>query len=128
TMLMPSHCTTDQLLATIDRLFGATVGIVGDLVADLYVSGLTQRVSREAPVLIVQYEEEWLRPGGAANVAANVTALGAYACLVGLVGQDGPGQRLIGALADSGDGRVTNCDEVISAPGRATVTKTRLLA
>src|SRR5205085_1411781 len=96
-MKSSAHC--DNLLATIDRLSGATVGVVGDLVADLYVSGLTQRVSREAPVLIVQYEQDWLRPGGAANVAANISALGASACLIGLVGQDEPGQRLIAGIA-----------------------------
>lgn len=117
----------ERLLAAIDRLGGAAVGVVGDLVADLYVSGLTDRVSREAPVLIVQYEEEWLRPGGAANVAANVAALGATACLVGLIGEDEAGQRLVGSLSESNGGR-TRCDHIIAAPGRSTITKTRFLA
>src|SRR5690606_17450026 len=95
-------------------------------VADLYVSGQSDRVSREAPVLILQYEEEWLRPGGAANVAANIAALGATACLVGLVGDDEPGRRLLAALRDA-DGNA-RCDEVLAFPGRDTITKTRFLA
>jgi rfaE bifunctional protein kinase chain/domain len=118
----------NQLLRTIDRLSGATVGVVGDLVADLYVSGLTDRVSREAPVLIVQYEEEWLRPGGAANVAANITALGANACVVGLIGEDEVGRRLIASLQDESSGKGARCDRVIAAKGRSTITKTRFLA
>src|SRR5690606_38161345 len=97
---MNRSSTTEQLLAAIERLAGATVGVVGDLVADLYVSGQSDRVSREAPVLILQYEHEWLRPGGAANVAANLTALGAAACVVGLVGEDDPGRRLLDALRE----------------------------
>jgi D-glycero-beta-D-manno-heptose-7-phosphate kinase len=71
--------TENHLYDTVQSLAGVRVGVVGDLVADLYVSGLSDRVSREAPVLIVRHEDEWLRPGGAANVAANVAALGATA-------------------------------------------------
>jgi D-glycero-beta-D-manno-heptose-7-phosphate kinase len=102
------------------------VGIVGDLVADLYISGLTDRVSREAPVLIVRHEQEWLRPGGAANVAANIAALGATACVVGIVGEDEIGRRLVAEL--SGQGTGVRCDRVLLSAGRATISKTRFLA
>lgn len=126
---MNRSSTTEQLLAAIERLAGATVGVVGDLVADLYVSGQSDRVSREAPVLILQYEHEWLRPGGAANVAANLTALGAAACVVGLVGEDDPGRRLLDALREGAQsGGRMHCDQVVVAPGRETITKTRFLA
>jgi rfaE bifunctional protein kinase chain/domain len=111
----------------IDRLVGARVGVLGDLVADLYVSGLTDRVSREAPVLIVRYEHEWLRPGGAANVAANIAALGATACVVGLVGDDAAGRQLVGELMHASGGKV-ECRHLITAPGRETISKTRFLA
>src|SRR6476661_6564156 len=123
--MMKAAPQCESLLRTIDRLSGATIGVVGDLVADLYVSGLTDRVSREAPVLIVQYEEEWLRPGGAANVAANLTALGASACVVGLIGEDEVGYRLVNHLED--DGKGAQCNLVIAAKGRSTITKTRFL-
>ncbi len=117
-----------MLLETIDRLAGATVGVIGDMVADRYVSGQSDRVSREAPVLILQYEEEWLRPGGAANVAANVAALGATACMVGLVGEDESGRRLLEVLKEKNGAGTVECEQVLVAPGRDTVTKTRYLA
>ena len=94
------------MLDAIGRLAGAKVGIVGDLVADLYVSGQSDRVSREAPVLIVRYEEEWLRPGGAANVVANLAALGATTHVVGLIGDDEPGRRLVESLTRIRGGQV----------------------
>ncbi|HOW71564.1 MAG TPA: PfkB family carbohydrate kinase [Phycisphaerae bacterium] len=120
---MRSH--VPQLTDAIRLLSGAKVGIVGDLVADLYVSGRSDRVSREAPVLIVCHEDEWLRPGGAANVAANVAALGGVAHLVGLVGDDDPGRRLLASLGESG---AVRCGMVVVTRGRDTITKTRFLA
>jgi len=115
------------LLEATDRLAGANVGVVGDLLADLYVRGQSDRVSREAPVLILQYEEEWLRPGGAANVAYNVAALGANVHMVGLIGDDETGRRLIQELENSPNGTV-HCDSAVIAPQRSTITKTRFLA
>jgi D-glycero-beta-D-manno-heptose-7-phosphate kinase len=123
---VPTKKPQDPLLQAINRLAGARVGIVGDLMADLYVSGLTERVSREAPVLIVRYEEEWLRPGGAANVAVNVAALGATAYVVGLVGDDDAGRRLVRTMESAGGAVV--CRQVKAARDRATITKTRYLA
>ncbi len=128
---MPAHqspSTRENLLAAIDRLGTARVGVVGDLLVDLYISGLSDRVSREAPVLVLQYEQEWLRPGGAANVAANVAALGAAACVVGLVGDDEPGRRLLDDLARRCGAGSVGGGEVIVAPGRTTISKTRFLA
>jgi len=116
------------LTDVIDRLVGAKVGVVGDLVADAYVSGQSERVSREAPVLILRYEKEWLRPGGAANVAANVASLGASVRVVGLVGDDARGQGLKALLAGGAPGGRVDCDHVVVTPGRATITKTRFLA
>ena len=119
---------SNKLHEAIDRLAGARIGVVGDLVADLYVSGLSDRVSREAPVLIVRYEQQWLRPGGAANVAANLAALGATARVVGLVGDDVPGKSLIEVLTGvRAPGRVS-CDGIVVTPGRETISKTRYLA
>jgi len=117
-----------RMTETIKRLAGAKVGVVGDLVADLYVSGQSDRVSREAPVLIVRHEDEWLRPGGAANVAANIAALKATAYVVGLVGDDEPGRRLVDTLRASSDDGATQCEHVLVCPERETITKTRFLA
>lgn len=117
-----------DMLAAVPALSRGRVGVVGDLVADLYVSGQSDRVSREAPVLILRYEKEWLRPGGAANVAANIAALGATVELVGIVGDDEGGRRLLSQLNASGTPGTIDCREVIIDAARATITKTRYLA
>ncbi len=124
---MSNRSTQRHLYDTVDALAGARVGVVGDLVADVYISGLTDRVSREAPVLIVRHEDDWLLPGGAANVAANIAALGATTCLVGTVGDDDIGQRLLSQLGSASFGRV-DCARIFQATGRSTISKTRFLA
>ena len=75
---------TEQLT----HLHKARVLVVGDIMLDHYWSGVTERVSPEAPVPVVRVEDEEYRAGGAANVAVNITALGATAILLGHVGQD----------------------------------------
>lgn len=108
----------------IQRLRNARVGVVGDLVADIYISGLTERVSREAPVPVVRFEKEWVVPGGAANVAVNIAALDATVHAVGLVGSDRPGRNLASVL----EGRGVRTSGIVACSDRATTTKTRLLA
>lgn len=132
---MPSQSQQRQLHDAVAALANARVGVVGDLVADVYISGLSDRVSREAPVLIVRYEREWLRPGGAANVAANLAALGATACVVGMVGDDEIGHKLLAQLkgedlapSDEPVLRSVECSRVLQTPGRATISKTRFMA
>ena len=65
-----------QLLALIGALRGRTVAVIGDVVADEFVYGRVARVSREAPVLILEYDSTEIVPGGAGNAANNVAALG----------------------------------------------------
>ena len=67
--------------------------LVGDLVADHYIYGQTDRVSREAPVLIVRHESSEVKLGGGANVAANVRALSGQVTAVGSLGADEMGRR-----------------------------------
>ncbi len=98
--------------------------VIGDMVADEYWIGDPTRISREAPVLILQLNEELTTPGGAANVAVNARTLGAEVLLTGVVGNDLPGQRLRRAIDDFG----MQQDGVIGDPTRPTVTKTRILA
>ena len=76
------------------RFDKAQVLVVGDLMLDRYWQGPTSRISPEAPVPVVKVEQHEDRPGGAANVALNVTALGAGVSLVGLVGEDEAGAAL----------------------------------
>src|SRR5205085_8067324 len=82
------------------------------------------RVSREAPVLILRHERTETVPGGAANCAANLAALGAHAALVGVVGTDESGRALVGRLNAVG----VDCQDILSVPTQTTATKVRILA
>ncbi|MGS8173626.1 PfkB family carbohydrate kinase, partial [Pseudomonas aeruginosa] len=70
------------------RFDQAPVLVVGDVMLDRYWHGATSRISPEAPVPVVRVEQHEDRPGGAANVALNIAALGAQALLVGVTGRD----------------------------------------
>jgi rfaE bifunctional protein kinase chain/domain len=97
--------------------------VIGDLVADEFVYGRVARMSREAPVLILEYDSTEIVPGGAGNAANNIAALGAKATLVGVVGRDVPGRRVVAALHRRVDSRYLQ-----RLTGAATPTKTRILA
>src|SRR3954462_6775901 len=91
-----------DLVTTIETVFPQkTVVIVGDLVADQFLSGTISRVSREAPVFIMRHEETVTLPGAAANAAANAAALGGKTRLIGVVGMDDNGNKLMAALSDA---------------------------
>ncbi|MEP7211582.1 MAG: PfkB family carbohydrate kinase [Acidobacteriota bacterium] len=103
---------------------GRKVVIVGDLVADQFLHGTIARVSREAPVFILRHNETETFPGGAANAAANIAALGAHPILIGLIGSDESGRLLSESLVRSG----VNCDSVVTDAAFRTTTKVRVLA
>jgi rfaE bifunctional protein kinase chain/domain len=98
--------------------------VVGDLVLDEYVTGRPARISREAPVLILDVVQREDRAGSAANPAANVTALGSQATVVGVVGCDPAGGRLEDGLRRLGVGD----QGLIRSRAAVTSTKTRILA
>lgn len=97
--------------------------VVGDLVADEFIYGQLDRVSREAPVLILKYDSTEIVPGGAGNAASNAAMLGARVDVVGLVGRDDPGRRLLDALP-----RRARTRGVTRVSGFVTPVKTRILA
>jgi rfaE bifunctional protein kinase chain/domain len=101
----------------------ARVLVVGDLVADEYIFGQTERVSREAPVLIVRHEHDEVKLGGAANAAANARALGAKVTAVGVIGRDAVGAALRRGFAKAGISFVGVASSLVR-----TETKTRVLA
>ena len=68
-----------RLLKLLDAFHGRRVAVIGDLIADEFIYGRVARVSREAPVLILQYDSTEILPGGAGNAANNVAALGGLA-------------------------------------------------
>jgi D-glycero-beta-D-manno-heptose-7-phosphate kinase len=86
--------------ALLPRLPGRSVLIIGDVMLDHFVIGRVDRISPEAPVPVVRFEQEEFRVGGAANVANNVVALGGSVRLVGVVGADAEATRLRSALVD----------------------------
>ena len=98
--------------------------VVGDLMLDRYVSGRVERVSPEAPVPVLLVDEERATIGGAGNVAANVSALGAACDVVGCIGDDAEGELLTGELAARGVG----ASGVVRTPSRPTTVKTRVQA
>ena len=113
----------ERLLGLIDGFSSRRVLVVGDLIADQFIYGEVARVSREAPVLILNYSATEMVAGGAGNAANNVAALGGRARLVGLVGADPEGRRLLASLRAGVDGR-----HVVRARGYRTPVKTRILA
>ena len=92
--MVPSPLLLEVARARTEAFAQQRIVVVGDLVADNYIYGETDRVSREAPVLIVRYESAEVKLGGAANAAANVRSLGGKVTLVGLVGNDDMGRAL----------------------------------
>ena len=100
------------------------VAVIGDAVADQFLRGNIDRVSREAPVFILKHEETETHGGGAANTASNVASLGAGANLVGVIGEDTNGERLVAALEGNG----VNCSGVCRTRELETTTKVRILA
>jgi rfaE bifunctional protein kinase chain/domain len=113
----------ERLLALVDGFSGRRVLVLGDLIADEFIYGEVSRVSREAPVLILKYDTTAMVAGGAGNAANNVAALGAQARLVGLVGTDPEGRRLLSSFH-----RGVDKAHVVRARGYRTPVKTRILA
>jgi D-beta-D-heptose 7-phosphate kinase/D-beta-D-heptose 1-phosphate adenosyltransferase len=114
-----------ERLSRILSAFGSKkIAVVGDIMLDRYLWGTVERISPEAPVPIVKVESESIRLGGAANVADNISALGVQVYLIGSVGADPAGEELIGAIASRG----IDPQGVVSASGRKTTVKTRIIA
>jgi rfaE bifunctional protein kinase chain/domain len=116
--------TRDRILQLIARMKTSRVVVVGDIMLDRYLVGETDRLSPEAPVPVVTVRERHAALGGAANVAANVAALGAACQLVGAVGDDVDGAAIRQELA------VARLEDrhVVTVAGRPTTSKTRIIA
>jgi D-beta-D-heptose 7-phosphate kinase/D-beta-D-heptose 1-phosphate adenosyltransferase len=116
--------TRDRVLHLLDRLKGSRIVVVGDVMLDRYLMGETERLSPEAPVPVVTIRERRSALGGAANVAANVVAIGASCRLVGIVGDDSEGRTLRQELAAA---RIDDRG-ILSVADRPTTSKTRVMA
>jgi len=98
--------------------------VAGDLMLDRYWCGEVDRISPEAPVPVVRKTSAFCVPGGAANTACNVAALGAHATLFGAAGQDEAGSEMRAMLTQSG----IDCTRICNCAGRPTTVKLRILA
>ncbi|MBI2887783.1 MAG: ribokinase [Chloroflexi bacterium] len=101
-----------------------TILVLGDLCLDEYIIGKAQRLSREAPVPVLELQERFVVPGAACNPALNVQALGGRALVAGVIGNDEPGRQLLGALHQAG----IDTAGVVTDDARPTTLKTRVLA
>ena len=113
-----------ELLRTIARFTGRRVLVVGDLMLDQYIRGAVSRISPEAPVPVVRVTGESFIPGGAGNVVSNLAALGAKVSIVGVVGEDEAGRRLLEQFREKG----VEVDGVCVDVDRLTTQKCRVVA
>ena len=113
-----------RAMEMVEKFSSCRMLVIGDAMLDRYVSGSVERISPEAPVPVVLVEHEESRPGGAANVALNIQAMGAQAVMGGIVGADAAGNELLELLSKQ------NIDVSGSLQHASVVTtvKTRVLA
>jgi D-glycero-beta-D-manno-heptose-7-phosphate kinase len=109
--------------ALVHEFAGARIVVVGDVMLDRFIVGRVNRISPEAPVPVVRFTSEYVRLGGAANVAHNVTALGGRAAVVGLIGDDDSGERLADELRSAG----IDVDGLVVDETRSTTEKVRVV-
>lgn len=114
----------ERLLNIVRRFSERWLLIVGDSIADKFLYGAISRVSREAPVFILRHELTETVPGGAANCALNLAALGANVSLVSVAGKDEAGNALREKLSAAG----VNVDGLVLSERVQTTTKVRILA
>lgn len=118
------HISEDRLEKIFKSLNGKTVAIVGDLMLDRYIWGKVMRISPEAPIPIVEVENESVRLGGAANVSNNINSLGGIPLLLGVVGNDFNGNLLKEISTKQG----FDPSGIIVDDERPTTIKTRVIA
>src|SRR3954447_6384650 len=110
-----------DLVELVHRLGEPRVLVLGDVMLDRYVWGNAERISQEAPVILLRADKREERLGGASSVATMLQALGAQTSLLGAVGDDADGHRCRRILDDIG----VDCEGVIAADDRPTTVKER---
>src|SRR5438067_2075535 len=118
-LLSPSRARQLLRAATRTRIL-----VVGDVMLDQFIWGHVARISPEAPVPVVDFHHESFMPGGAANVARNLSALKVRSEIFGIIGHDEGGKRLKALLCEQN----VSCVGLLAEPGRMTTLKTRVVA
>lgn len=108
----------------IQRFSSIRVAVMGDFIADEFIYGATSRISREAPVLVLDFTWREIVPGGGGNAAMNAAALGGNVRAIGALGADEAGQELRRAVGKHG----IDTELLWADPERVTPTKTRIMA
>src|SRR5712671_5815906 len=108
------------------QLGGRNIVVLGDVMLDEFLWGDVTRISPEAPVPVVDIQRESTHLGGAANVLANLVALGSKACVVGVVGDDFAGERIRSSVHDKSALQADGA--LIRDNSRPTTIKTRIIA
>ena len=121
-MMLPAM-SSDRARALVARFPDMRPLVVGDVMLDRFIVGTVSRISPEAPVPVVRFRSEYVRLGGAANVAHNLAALGAAVTLVGLVGRDDAAARVRDALKAV----QIDADGLVEDGSRPTVEKVRVV-
>ena len=98
--------------------------VIGDVMLDQFIWGRVTRISPEAPVPVLEFQRESFMPGGAANVARNLTLLGAKTRILSVIGRDPAGKQLRSLLLEND----VVCDDLLVSPGRMTTKKARIIA
>ena len=112
-----------KLIESVPKLRNSSILIVGDLALDEMIYGDAERISREAPVLILQHTRTKLILGGASNAAHNVATLNdGKVGVIGVAGEDYHSDLLKETFKDAG----INCDGIVDDPKRKTIVKTRI--
>ena len=126
--LVDEHIKTiaqyQNMLRYCDMLQGLRILVIGDIMVDEYIWGAVQRISPEAPVPVVLVKNESMLLGGAANVVNNLCSLDAQVELIGVVGEDALGRRVIQALKD----KQVNTEGIFTSDDFTTIRKTRIIA
>ena len=113
-----------ELISITNKMPEKNILVIGDMVADVYVDGRISRISREAPVLILEKAGEKVVAGGAANVVANAATLGAQVYAVGVIGDDAYAESLRDTLKNFG----VHIEGLVRDKSRPTISKTRIIA
>jgi D-beta-D-heptose 7-phosphate kinase/D-beta-D-heptose 1-phosphate adenosyltransferase len=118
--------TSQRAAEILGRARARRVAVFGDVMLDEFVWGDVTRISPEAPVPVVDIRRESVRLGGAANVLANLVALGARSEVIGVVGADGARERLREKIEETCGG--PGAARLVADPSRPTTVKTRIIA
>ena len=116
--------STSRVQQLLDSAAQRHLLVVGDVMLDQFIWGRVSRISPEAPVPVVEFENESFMPGGAANVARNLTALGVWTEMFGIVGRD-PAARQLKTLLAMDD---VDCKGLLPHASRMTTRKVRVIA